>query len=73
MSTLRPGLALTFDDVLLAPRYSSIHPRQVSTSSCFTRSIALNIPFVSAAMDTVTEAEMAIAMARAKALSGGRV
>jgi IMP dehydrogenase len=65
MSTLRPGLALTFDDVLLAPRYSSIHPRQVSTSSCFTRSIALNIPFVSAAMDTVTEAEMAIAMARA--------
>jgi IMP dehydrogenase len=64
MSTLRPGVALTFDDVLLAPRYSAIHPRQVSVSSCLTRSIPLNIPFVSAAMDTVTEADMAIAMAR---------
>jgi IMP dehydrogenase len=65
MSNLRPGVALTFDDVLLAPRYSTVHPRNVSVSSCFTRDIPLNIPFVSAAMDTVTEAEMAMAMARA--------
>ncbi|MFI5236127.1 MAG: IMP dehydrogenase, partial [Gemmatimonadales bacterium] len=67
MSTprIRPGYALTFDDVLLAPRHSLVHPRDVSTQSWFTRKIPLNIPFVSAAMDTVTEAEMAIAMARA--------
>ncbi|MGH7703624.1 MAG: IMP dehydrogenase [Gemmatimonadales bacterium] len=65
MSTLRPGVALTFDDVLLVPRHSTLHPRQVSVASRFTRRIPLNIPLVSAAMDTVTEAEMAIAMARA--------
>ncbi|HSE45451.1 MAG TPA: IMP dehydrogenase [Gemmatimonadales bacterium] len=65
MSTIRPGLALTFDDVLLVPRHSTVHPRQVSVASRLTRKIALNIPLVSAAMDTVTEAEMAIAMARA--------
>jgi len=65
MSTIRPGLALTFDDVLLVPRHSTVHPRQVSVSSRLTRKIPLNIPLVSAAMDTVTEAEMAIAMARA--------
>jgi IMP dehydrogenase len=47
------------------PRYSAVHPREVSTSSRFTRTIPLNIPLVSAAMDTVTEADMAIAMARA--------
>lgn len=64
MSKLRPGLALTFDDVLLAPRYSAVHPRHVSIASNFTRSIPINIPFVAAAMDTVTESEMAIAMAR---------
>ncbi|MEO8199926.1 MAG: IMP dehydrogenase [Gemmatimonadota bacterium] len=67
MSKIRPGLALTFDDVLLAPRYSAVHPRNVSTASWFTRSIPINIPFIAAAMDTVTESEMAIAMAR----SGG--
>ncbi|MEO5799703.1 MAG: IMP dehydrogenase [Gemmatimonadales bacterium] len=67
MTRLRPGYALTFDDVLLVPRHSSVHPRTVLTASRFTRSIPLNIPLVAAAMDTVTEAEMAIAMAR----SGG--
>jgi IMP dehydrogenase len=65
MSPIRPGLALTFDDILLVPRHSTVHPRQVSVSSRLTRTIPLNIPLVSAAMDTVTEAAMAIAMARA--------
>src|SRR5690242_6674094 len=64
MGTFRPASALTFDDVLLVPRLSSVHPRSVDVRSRFTRGIPLNIPLVSAAMDTVTEAEMAIAMAR---------
>ena len=55
---------LTFDDVLLIPAYSEVHPREVSLSSRFSRNIPLNIPIVSAAMDTVTEAPMAIALAR---------
>lgn len=55
---------LTFDDVLLLPEASSILPHDVETSTCLTRSLRLQIPLVSAAMDTVTEARMAIAMAR---------
>ena len=62
---IRPEPALTFDDVLLLPAHSPIHPRDVDTCSRFTRSISLNVPLVSAAMDTVTESEMAIVMARA--------
>ncbi|HEX4935203.1 MAG TPA: IMP dehydrogenase, partial [Gemmatimonadaceae bacterium] len=56
---------LTFDDVLLVPRHSVVHPSDVSTRSRFTRGIELNVPLIAAAMDTVTESEMAIAMARA--------
>ena len=59
--------ALTYDDVLLVPAYSEILPREADTSSQLSRNIRLNIPVVSAAMDTVTEAEMAIALA----LEGG--
>ena len=55
---------LTFDDVLLVPAYSEVLPREVSVKSLFSRNIALNIPIVSAAMDTVTEAPMAMAIAR---------
>ena len=57
--------AITFDDVLLVPAYSEVLPREVSLKSRFTRHITLDIPFISAAMDTVTEAAMALAMARA--------
>lgn len=56
--------ALTYDDVLLLPAYSEVLPRDTETGTWLTRRIRLNIPFVSAAMDTVTEAEMAIAVAR---------
>lgn len=59
--------ALTYDDVLLVPAYSDVLPRETNTSSKLTSKINLNIPIVSAAMDTVTEAELAIAMA----LEGG--
>jgi IMP dehydrogenase len=55
---------LTFDDVLLIPSYSEILPREVDISSMFSRNIRLNTPVVSAAMDTVTEAELAIAISR---------
>ncbi|HMA45467.1 MAG TPA: IMP dehydrogenase [Gemmatimonadales bacterium] len=65
MGTFRPDPALTFDDVLLVPRHATVHPRSVDVTSRFTRDIPLNIPLISAAMDTVTEAEMAMAIARA--------
>lgn len=55
---------LTFDDVLLVPAYSEVLPREVNLTTRFSRNIELKIPFVTAAMDTVTEAEMAIAIAR---------
>lgn len=55
---------LTFDDVLLVPAYSEVLPKDVSLKTKFSRNIDLNVPFVTAAMDTVTEAKMAIAIAR---------
>ena len=55
---------LTFDDVLLVPAYSDVLPRTVSLATKFSRNIDLQIPFVTAAMDTVTESTMAIAIAR---------
>src|SRR5579871_863017 len=60
---IREGL--TFDDVLLEPGPSEVMPTEVNTATKFTRQIGLNIPLVSAAMDTVTESRLAIAMAQA--------
>ena len=56
--------ALTFDDVLLVPAYSEVLPREVDISTQLTRNIRINVPIVSAAMDTVTEYHLAIAVAR---------
>src|SRR5882672_478222 len=58
------GEGLTFDDVLLMPAYSQILPREVDISTQLTKTIQLNVPLLSAAMDTVTEAALAIALAR---------
>ena len=58
------GKALTFDDILLVPAYSEVLPKDTSLRTQFTRNIQLNLPLVSAAMDTVTEARLAIAMAQ---------
>lgn len=58
------GQGLTYDDVLLIPNYSEVLPREVSIQTRFTKNITLNVPIISAAMDTVTESAMAIAMAR---------
>ena len=58
------GEGLTYDDVLLAPAYSDVLPRDVNITSKFSRNISLNTPIVSAAMDTVSESAMAIAIAR---------
>src|SRR5881296_4025391 len=65
-SAVESGLttALTFDDVLLVPRHSDVVPTQVDISTRLTRNIRLNVPLVSAAMDTVTESRLAIAMAQ---------
>src|SRR3954469_23417521 len=60
--------ALTFDDVLLVPAASEVLPAQVDTRTRLTRTIELGIPLISAAMDTVTESRMAIAMAQAGGL-----
>jgi IMP dehydrogenase len=64
MENLKIRDALTFDDVLLVPRHSTVHPADVDVSSRLTRNIRLAVPLVSAAMDTVTEHRMAIAMSR---------
>src|SRR3569623_2076644 len=56
--------ALTFDDVLLVPAHSTVLPREVELKTRLTREISLNLPLVSAAMDTVTEAPLAIALAQ---------
>src|SRR5438132_13439795 len=58
------GKALTFDDVLLVPAYSQVLPRDTSLATRLSRNITLNLPLVSAAMDTVTEARLAIAIAQ---------
>jgi len=58
------SLGLTYDDVLLVPNYSEVLPRDVDLSSKFTRNIGMKTPIVSAAMDTVTESAMAIAIAQ---------
>ncbi|ADY27949.1 MULTISPECIES: IMP dehydrogenase [Cellulophaga] len=58
------GEGLTYDDVLLVPAFSEVLPREVSIKAKFTRNITINVPIVSAAMDTVTESRMAIAMAQ---------
>ena len=58
------GEGLTYDDVLLVPAFSEVLPREVSIKTQFTKNITLNVPIVSAAMDTVTESAMAIAIAR---------
>ena len=67
-TTTNVETALTFDDVLLVPRHSQVLPSTVDVSTQLTRNISLNVPLVSAAMDTVTESKMAIAMAQLGAL-----
>ena len=64
MKKIPPEAAFSFDDVLLLPGYSDVLPRDVDTRSSLTKNIALNIPLVSAAMDTVTESRTSISMAR---------
>ena len=68
MSIVLPDEGLSFDDVLLVPDYSAILPDEVGTKTRLTKELELNIPIVSAAMDTVTEARTAISMARAGGL-----
>ena len=63
-----PIKALTFDDVTLAPKYSSVLPSDVQTETSLTSNLQLKIPLITSAMDTVTEAKMAIAIAKAGGL-----
>ncbi len=65
MAIIRQDTGLTFDDVLLRPALSEVLPSEVDVTTNLTRSIKLNIPIISAAMDTVTEGALAIAMAQA--------
>jgi IMP dehydrogenase len=58
------GEGLTFDDVLLVPAYSEVHPRETDVTTHLTAGIQLSMPLIAAAMDTVTESRMAMAMAR---------
>ena len=64
MTDKSPPLALTFDDVLIQPAFSEVHPNDVRLSTVFCRGIEMNMPIISAAMDTVTEAALAIALAQ---------
>ncbi|MGB5105118.1 MAG: IMP dehydrogenase [Candidatus Zixiibacteriota bacterium] len=64
MATILEKIGLTFDDVLLVPGLAEFHPRDVDVKTLLTKTIKLNIPIVSAAMDTVTESELAISLAR---------
>jgi IMP dehydrogenase len=64
MLKIPPEEAYSFDDVLLIPNYSDVLPKDVNVNTQLTRNISLNIPIVSAAMDTVTEADTAISIAR---------
>src|SRR6185295_10197396 len=63
-SDLQLQTAFTFDDILLVPQHSEVVPSQTDVATRFTRKIRLNVPLVSAAMDTVTESRLAIAMAQ---------
>ncbi len=64
MTDSSPRLALTFDDVLIEPGFSTVHPNDVDLSTELARGVGMNIPIISAAMDTVTEARLAIALAQ---------
>ena len=67
------GEGITFDDVLLVPAYSKVIPNQVDVSTYLTKKVKLNIPMMSAGMDTVTEHRMAIAMARQGGCQAGTI
>ncbi len=64
MARILEKIGLTFDDVLLVPGYAEVHPREVDVATRLSRNIRMNIPLVSAAMDTVTESELAISLSR---------